>query len=79
MIIRDVDAQPELFRLLDAATNGIEVTITRDGTPIARLLPINRPASLERRKTAVENLSNLSKRNSLDDSSVQALRDEGRR
>ncbi|WP_459554735.1 type II toxin-antitoxin system Phd/YefM family antitoxin [Lacunimicrobium album] len=79
MIIRDIDAQPELFRLLDAATNGIEVTITRDGTPIARLLPVNPPASLERRKSAVENIRNLSQRNALGDSSLQTLRDEGRR
>lgn len=41
------EAKAKLSELLDAATRGSEVIIARSGTAIARLVPIEPPASRE--------------------------------
>jgi prevent-host-death family protein len=38
--IADGDAIKQFARLLDAAESGEEVTITRDGKPVARIVPV---------------------------------------
>lgn len=42
-----VEAKTHLSRLLEAAVAGEEVVITRNGVPVARLVPVREPASRE--------------------------------
>ena len=76
------DAKNRLSGLLDQVEGGQEVTITRRGKPVARLVPVA-PKS-EQGRTAVEKLRTLrqsiAKRGEIFTwSELKAYRDEGRR
>ena len=46
------EAKTHLSELLDRVANGDEITITRNGKPVARLVPIDAARSSERREIA---------------------------
>lgn len=46
------DAKTHLSELLDRVANGDEITITRNGKPIARLVPVDAASASERREVA---------------------------
>jgi prevent-host-death family protein len=46
------EAKTHLSELLDRVANGDEITITRNGKPIARLVPVDPASASERRKVA---------------------------
>ena len=70
---------PHLIRtILDRVERGEEITITRHGIPVARLLPVaNRdPAKIER---AIDDLLRLRRGNRLRGLTIRQLIEEGRR
>lgn len=78
MNIAVFEAKSKLSALLDRACRGEEVVITRHGTPIARLVPMNAPAAPDRAR-AVRAVRALNKRLSIDAGvSLRKLIDTGR-
>lgn len=76
--IGSFEAKTHLSELLDRASGGEEITITRHGKPVARLVAVDH-ASDDRVAQAFDRLKELRKGKSLGGLSWQALRDEGRR
>jgi prevent-host-death family protein len=72
-------AEAHFAELLARVSGGEEVTITRNGEAVARLLPVRpRVASTEERRRAIEAIKALGSRNSLNGLSITDLIDEGR-
>ncbi len=72
------EAKAHFSELLDRVEHGEEVTITRHGKPVARVLPVDQ-ARQDRAEYAVKRLTELSEKLSLDGLDWKALRDEGRK
>jgi len=71
------EAKTHLPALLERVARGEQITITKHGKPIARLVPIGRP-NPDRRREAVERLMEFSKGRTLG-VPVKQLIEEGRR
>ena len=71
------EAKTHLPALLERVARGEQITITKHGKPIARLVPIGRP-NPDRRREAVERLMEFSKGRVLG-VPVKQLIEEGRR
>jgi prevent-host-death family protein len=71
------EAKTHLSRLVERALSGEDVTITKHGTPLVRLVPVRRtdPGEFERIRAE---LRAIASRNRLGGVSVRQLRDEGR-
>ena len=67
-----------LLHLLDQVARGQTITITRQGKPVARLVPIG-GASRDERQRAITELKNLGGDQTLGGLSVGELIEEGRR
>jgi prevent-host-death family protein len=65
--------------LLERVEDGEEVTITRHGSPVARLVPIRRRTTPEQRRAAIEAMRKLAKGLRLRGLRVKDLIREGRR
>ena len=72
-------AKTHFANLLERVAKGETITITRHGTPVARLVPVAAAANLDRRKDAVARLKAFAARHSLGGLDWKALRDEGRK
>ena len=72
------EAKTHLAALLDAVSAGEQITITRHGRPVARLVPPSGepPSSVA---DTIERLRRFSAGQSLDGLSLAELRDQGRR
>lgn len=77
MTVGTLEAKTHFSRLLERAEAGEEITITRHGKPVARLMP---PAAVDRARAraAVEGLRRLAKTTTLG-LDWRELRDEGRK
>lgn len=73
------DAKTHFSELLERVAGGDEITITRHGSPVARLVPIRRKATQSERKAAIDAIRALSKGNRLRGIRVKDLKEEGRR
>lgn len=73
------EAKTHFSELLEKAASGEEITITRHGTPIARLVPIAKEYSRDERRAAVQRISQLRERLSLNGLNIRDLIEEGRR
>jgi len=74
------EAETHLAELLEKVEAGQEITITRDGTPVAYLIPVKkRKSTVEERTAAIARLRELSKGLSLDGLKIRDLITEGRR
>lgn len=76
------DEDSRLSDILDRVEQGGEVTITRRGTPVAKLVPLEpRPPERDERaiREALQRMDELSKRMSLGGLKTRDLIDEGRR
>ncbi|HWH36762.1 MAG TPA: type II toxin-antitoxin system prevent-host-death family antitoxin [Candidatus Limnocylindrales bacterium] len=71
------EAKTKLPSLLDDVAAGQSVTITRHGTPIARLVPADRQR--ETARSAAEQLLEFRRAHRLAGLSIRELIDEGRR
>ena len=59
------EAKTKFSELLQRAANGEEITITRHGTPVAKLVPVKPVSTPETRLKAIERMEELSKTLSL--------------
>jgi prevent-host-death family protein len=78
-IVGAYDAKTHLSELLEKVEAGEEITITKHGAPIARLVPVKRRASTEERLAAIERIQKLARGLSLGGLKVKDLIREGRR
>ena len=72
------EAKTNLARLLDQVAEGEQVTITRHGVPVARLMPMGGEERMGR-DAAIAQLQALSKGLSLDGLSLKEMAADGRR
>ena len=72
-------AKTHFSELLERVENGEEVTITRHGSPVARMIPVRRKTTREQRRAAIEAMRRLAKGNSLGGLRIKDLIAEGRR
>jgi prevent-host-death family protein len=73
------EAKTHFSELLERVESGQEVTITRHGLAIARLVPIKPKSTLESRRAAIAAMRILAQGNSLQGLKIKDLINEGRR
>jgi prevent-host-death family protein len=73
------EAKNRLSELLQRVENGEEVTITRHGRPVARLVPAAATADQDRIREAVDWLKRTRKKRKLDGVTIGQLINEGRK
>jgi prevent-host-death family protein len=73
------EAKNRLSELLQRVENGEEVTITRHGKPVARLVPAAATAEQDRIREAVGWLNRTRKKRKLDGITIRQLINEGRK
>ncbi len=78
-IVGAYDAKTHFSQLLERVAAGEDITITRHGTPVARLVPIKRQSTVEERRAAIEKIKKLSKGLTLGGLKIRDLIEEGRR
>jgi prevent-host-death family protein len=72
------EAKTHFSELLERVSKGEEITITRHGAPVAKLVPVAAPSRRDLR-TIVEKLKAFREGKTLDGISWKELRDEGRK
>jgi prevent-host-death family protein len=72
------EAKTHFSSLLDRAERGEQITITKHGRPVARLVPVAE-IDHEKIKRTIDELKEFSKNYSLDGLSIRELIEEGRR
>jgi len=72
-------AKTHLSELLEKVEAGEEITITKHGAPVAKLVPIKKEASTEERVAAIQRIQMLSRGLSLGGLKIKDLVSEGRR
>jgi prevent-host-death family protein len=72
------EAKTHFSSLLDEVEKGEQVTITKHGRPVAKIIPFN-GSSKEKTAQAISRIRALSLEHSLGDLDWKTLRDEGRR
>ena len=72
------EAKTHLPSLLDRVANGEEITITRHGVPVARLVPVGTRSRADVR-AAIDAIRELRKGNRLGGLKIRDLIEEGRR
>jgi prevent-host-death family protein len=72
------DAKKHFFQLLAKAESGEEITITKYGVPVARLVPFKKKHTVTQRRHAIERIRQMQKGLSLGNLKIRDLIDEGR-
>lgn len=72
------DAKTHFSELLQRVEAGEEVTITRHGSPVAKMVPIKKASTPAERAEAIRNWRESSKGNTLGGLKIRDLIDEGR-
>ena len=78
-IVGAYEAKTHLSELLEKVEAGEEITITKHGSPVAKLVPVKREASAEQRAAAIQRIQKLAGGLSLKGLKVKDLIREGRR
>ena len=73
------EAKTRLSELLEKVAAGEEITITKHGAPVAKLVPVKKEASAEERIAAIERIQKLASGLSLAGFKIKDLLSEGRR
>jgi prevent-host-death family protein len=73
------DAKTQFSALLERVAGGAEVTITRHGMPVARLIPVKRRTTPAQRRAAIQAMRKLASANTLAGLRIKDLINEGRR
>jgi prevent-host-death family protein len=71
------EAKSQLSSLIERAEGGEEITITKHGKPVARLVGVS-ASSPDRVASILRRMSELRKGATLGELTIRALRDEGR-
>ena len=78
MHISTADAKNRLSELLGEVARGVEVTITKRGVPVAKLVPATPIFDREKARQAADGIRRLSLGRTLDGIKIKDLVDEGR-
>jgi len=73
------EAKTHLSELLEKVEGGEEITITKHGAPVAKLVPVKKEATVEQRAAAISRIQKLSTDLSLAGLKIKDLIAEGRR
>ena len=73
------EAKTHLSELLERVEAGEEITITKHGAPVAKLVPAKKEPSVEERVAAIERIQKLASGLSLRGLKIKDLNREGRR
>jgi len=73
------EAKTSLSELLERVESGEEITITRHGTPVARLVPVKKSITADQRAAAVGRIQKLGQSLSLGGLKIKDLIAEGRK
>lgn len=73
------EAKTHFAELLERVAGGEEVTITRHGVPVARVVPVGPSSSIEERRKAIAAIKGLAQQNDLGGLKIKDLIAEGRR
>jgi prevent-host-death family protein len=73
------EAKTHLSELLEKVEAGEEITITKHGSPVARLVPVNKRASADERTAAIQRIRKLASGLSLGGLKIRDLISQGRR
>jgi prevent-host-death family protein len=73
------EAKTHFSELLDQVASGREITITRHGMPVARLVPVKKTSTPQERRAAIARWTELSKGLSLGGLKIRNLIEQGRR
>jgi prevent-host-death family protein len=77
-LIGAYDAKAHFSELLERVEKGEEVTITRHGSPVARMVPVKKDVTPEDRAAAISRWRESSKGITLGGLKIRDLIDEGR-
>ena len=72
------EAKTHLSRLLDEAARGKKITITKHGTPVAMLVPVDSSGKPDR-ETAIAQITEFRRGRTLGGLSIREMIEEGRR
>ena len=72
------DAKTRFSELLERAATGEEITITRHGTPVAKLVPVQKKSTAGERRAAIERWIESARGLSLGSLKIKDLISEGR-
>ncbi|HEY2827463.1 MAG TPA: type II toxin-antitoxin system prevent-host-death family antitoxin [Pirellulales bacterium] len=72
-------AKAHLSELLEKVAGGEEITITKHGTPVAKLVPVKKKSTPEERRAAIESWRKMAKGLSLGGLKIRDMINEGRR
>jgi prevent-host-death family protein len=75
----DFEATPQFVEVLGRVAAGEEVTITQNGAPLARLVPVRRVSTPAERRAAFDRINELAKGVTLGGLKIKDLINEGRR
>jgi prevent-host-death family protein len=78
-VVGAYEAKTRLSELLEKVEAGEEITITKHGSPVAKLVPVRRKASIEERAAAVARIRKLGAGLSLKGIKIKDLIAEGRK
>jgi prevent-host-death family protein len=73
------EAKTRLSELLDKVEGGAEITITKHGSPVARLVPIKKTRTAEERAAAIGRIQKMGGKLSLGSLKVRDLIKQGRK
>ena len=73
------DARTHFSELLERVESGEEITITKHGTPVARLVPVKKQFTAAERRAAIERIKKLGQGLSLGGLKIRDLMHAGRR
>ena len=77
-VVGSYQARTHFSELIEQVEAGEEITITRHGTPVARLVPIQREASREVRERAIREWRDAARDITLGEMDLKDLIEEGR-
>ena len=72
------EAKTRFSELLELVETGKEITITRHGSPVARMVPVRKKSTPEKRGEAIERWKETSKNITLGGLKIRDLINEGR-
>lgn len=78
-VVGAYEAKTHLSELLEKVEGGEEFTITKHGSPVAKLVPVRKKASVDERRVAIQRIQALGSRLSLGGLKIRDLIAEGRR
>jgi prevent-host-death family protein len=78
-VVGAYEAKTHFSELLEKVESGEEITITKHGNPVARMVPIRKKSTRKERRAAIERIKEMSNGLSLGGLKIRDLINEGRR